>query len=148
MKKLQTRLSRRRRTSVARAVGTLALPSALAPMFAQADPPTPPRAVRIAPDSGSTATAPLFATPRSLRSSGMMEKPGWSQLPLGFIENQGQVDPQVAFYARAGGQTLWMIRGGIVFDLMRARAPARLQGLWIAEDGSLLLPPLHTRVIA
>ncbi len=90
MQKLQTRLSRRRQTSVARAVGTLALLSALASMLAQADPPTPPRTVRIAPDSGSTATAPLFVTPRSLRSSGMMEKPGWSHMPLGFIENQGQ----------------------------------------------------------
>ena len=60
----------------------------------------------------------------------------------------GSGDPQVAFYSRAGGQTLGMIRGGIVFDLTWARVPAGLQGLWIADDGSLLLPPLHIRVIS
>ncbi len=44
------------------------------------------------------------------------------RLPLAFIENQGQVDPQAKFYLRTGGQTLWLTQQGIVFDLLRTKA--------------------------
>lgn len=45
-------------------------------------------------------------------------------LPLGFIENQGQVDPQVKFYLRQGGHTLWLTPAGLVFDLAKAKPAA------------------------
>jgi hypothetical protein len=42
------------------------------------------------------------------------------RLPLAFVANRGQVDERVSYYARARGQTFWLTRDGIVFDLVRA----------------------------
>lgn len=44
--------------------------------------------------------------------------------PLAFIENRGQVDPQVKFYVRQGGHTLWLTPSGLVFDLVKAKPAA------------------------
>jgi len=67
----------------------------------------------------------VLATPSPGREATLNERSGpWGRIPAGFIENQGQIDEQVKFYARANGQTIWMIRGGIVLDLTRARPPS------------------------
>jgi hypothetical protein len=53
------------------------------------------------------------------RTKGPSRVTTFGRLPLAFIENQGQVDAQAKFYLRAGGQTLWLTREGIIFDLLR-----------------------------
>lgn len=40
-------------------------------------------------------------------------------MPLYFIANQGQVDAQAAFYAKASRYTLWLTREGLVFDSVK-----------------------------
>src|SRR3972149_5322263 len=40
-------------------------------------------------------------------------------LPLSFIENKGQTDSRVRYYAKTAYQTLWFTDEGIVFDLLR-----------------------------
>lgn len=39
-----------------------------------------------------------------------------TRLPLYFIANRGQVNPQAVFYARTPGYTLWLTAKGMVFD--------------------------------
>lgn len=41
--------------------------------------------------------------------------------PLRFIENRGQVDERVKFYAKSGGTTIWLTDDEIVFDAVRAK---------------------------
>jgi len=43
----------------------------------------------------------------------------YGKLPFYFIENKGQLDPRVRFYAKISGQTLYFTDEGIVFDLLR-----------------------------
>ena len=43
-------------------------------------------------------------------------KPAYGQVPLYFIANEGQVDGEAAFYTKASGYTLWLTKGGMVFD--------------------------------
>jgi hypothetical protein len=43
----------------------------------------------------------------------------YGELPLLFIENQGQLDAEVRYYAKAPGQTVYLTDDGIVFDLIR-----------------------------
>jgi hypothetical protein len=59
--------------------------------------------------------------------------------PLQFIENQGQVQPQVKFYAKGSGQHIFFTRGNISFSLNKtkggfnsdvARRAAPLTALW------------------
>jgi alpha-tubulin suppressor-like RCC1 family protein len=45
----------------------------------------------------------------------------YEKLPLYFIENKGQVDQKVRYYARTAGQTLYFTDEGIVFDLFRKK---------------------------
>jgi len=52
-------------------------------------------------------------------------------IPLLFIENRGQADPEARFYAKAQGYTLWITPGGMVFDVVR-REP---------DDGRGVAPP-------
>jgi uncharacterized repeat protein (TIGR01451 family) len=40
---------------------------------------------------------------------------------LVFLENRGQVDARVRFYARTGSQTVWATDEGLLFDLIRTR---------------------------
>lgn len=46
-------------------------------------------------------------------------------LPVSFIENTGQFDPQVKFYAKSGNKTIWFTERGLVFDLIRTKAGRR-----------------------
>ena len=41
------------------------------------------------------------------------------KLPMTFIENQGQLDSRVKYYARLSGQTVYFTDEGITFDLVR-----------------------------
>src|SRR5262249_44930227 len=44
-----------------------------------------------------------------------------AQLPLSFIENRGQVDDQVRFYARCAGMTAYFTRDSFRLQLVRAQ---------------------------
>ncbi len=48
----------------------------------------------------------------------------YGELPLYFVENQGQLDAKVQFYVKTAAQTLYFTDEGIVFDLLRQTAPA------------------------
>ena len=48
----------------------------------------------------------------------------YGNLPLYFIQNQGQLDHQVRFYVKTSGQTLYFTDEGIVFDLLRTNSGA------------------------
>ncbi len=41
----------------------------------------------------------------------------FSQVSAGFIENRGQVDSQVLYYARGSGATVYLMEEAIVLDL-------------------------------
>lgn len=56
----------------------------------------------------------------------------YGKLPL-FIENRGQLDPKVRFYAKASGQTRYFTDKGIVFDLFRGEVRV-LKGAKIAGE--------------
>ena len=43
----------------------------------------------------------------------------YSNLPLLFIENQGQLDERVRYYIKKSGQTIYLTDEGIVFDVFR-----------------------------
>ena len=43
----------------------------------------------------------------------------YGELPLLFIENQGQLDAEVRYYVKAAGQTIYLTDDGMVFDLTR-----------------------------
>ncbi|MCP4667782.1 MAG: hypothetical protein GY849_15620 [Deltaproteobacteria bacterium] len=43
----------------------------------------------------------------------------YGKLPLYFIENRGQVDKEVLFYAKLSNQTIYFTRDRVVFDLIR-----------------------------
>jgi len=46
----------------------------------------------------------------------------YGRLPLHFIENRGQVDDRVQFYAKGRGYGIYFTREGVVFSLRRAEA--------------------------
>ena len=43
----------------------------------------------------------------------------FGKIPLYFISNQGQVNSEAIFYAKASRYTLWMTKEGLVFDCLR-----------------------------
>ena len=45
----------------------------------------------------------------------------YTRLPLYFVENKGQLDPEVRFYIKKSGQTIYFTDEGILFDLVRNR---------------------------
>jgi hypothetical protein len=51
----------------------------------------------------------------------------YGNLPLHFIANQGQADPQVRFYARRGGSAFFFTREGLVLTLSEAGAEGRTE---------------------
>jgi hypothetical protein len=52
----------------------------------------------------------------------------FGRLPLYFIENRGQVAPQVKFYQRGAGETIFFTQEGIGFSLRRGEVQARIAG--------------------
>lgn len=45
----------------------------------------------------------------------------YGRLPLYFIENQGQKDSRVKYYAQSSGQTMWFTKEGITFTLQKGK---------------------------
>lgn len=60
---------------------------------------------------GESAAAPLLES-------------NYGRLPLYFIENRGQVDKRVKYYAAGKGQTLFFTRQGMVLSLVRPAKPS------------------------
>jgi len=55
-----------------------------------------------------------------VKSSALVKRdPGFGNIPLYFIPNQGQVDETVKFYAKTPAYTLWMTKEGLVFDSVK-----------------------------
>jgi hypothetical protein len=46
-------------------------------------------------------------------------QPNYGKIPLYFIPNKGQTDARALFYARTSSYTLWITKGGLVFDSTR-----------------------------
>jgi hypothetical protein len=57
----------------------------------------------------------------------------YGRLPLYFIENQGQKDHRVKYYAQNGAQTIWFTEEGITFTLQKGKK---------AEAGKFVSPKL------
>ncbi|MCG2771001.1 MAG: SBBP repeat-containing protein [Desulfobacterales bacterium] len=64
----------------------------------------------------SGAASPMKESPQGVQ----LEKI-YGRLPLYFIENRGQVDPEVRFYERGSGRTVWFTREGVWFSLRRLK---------------------------
>ena len=45
----------------------------------------------------------------------------FGKIPLYFVPNKGQTDPSAQFYAKAANYTLWVTKGGLVFDKIREK---------------------------
>jgi len=45
--------------------------------------------------------------------------PDFGKIPLYFIPNEGQVDSKALFYAKTSSYTLWLTKGGLIFDSNR-----------------------------
>jgi hypothetical protein len=45
----------------------------------------------------------------------------YGNIPIHFIQNQGQVNERALFYARTHGYTLWVTKDGLVFDTVKSR---------------------------
>ena len=76
------------------------------------------------------ASSPVQATP--VNTTDMIYQPdragilqAYASMPILFIANQGQVDSQVAYYAKAPGQTVYLTSSGMVFDLVRYQETGR-----------------------
>jgi len=63
----------------------------------------------------SGSIKPLPAAPSGVTADGV----DLLHIPLFFIENRGQADPEARFYAKAQGYTLWITPEGMVFDVVR-----------------------------
>lgn len=70
-------------------------------------------------------------------------------LPLAFVENIGQVDDRVRFYANSGGQTLWLTADAVVFDLFRRpvpEEPSHTRGRPSGSEARDARPPARERL--
>ena len=54
--------------------------------------------------------------------------PDFGKIPLYFILNQGQAHEKALYYAKARDYTLWLTRGGLVFDSARTQEEAETLG--------------------
>lgn len=71
------------------------------------------------PLAGTTSPiAHLRTTPEQEAVPGPSRKPAFA-----FIPNQGQIDPQVAYYSQGAGAALYFTREGVVFDFIRREGP-------------------------
>jgi hypothetical protein len=70
----------------------------------------PNKASAIIPSKGEGAHSPSLL-------------PDFSNIPLYFIPNQGQMDKRVLYYAKASRYTLWVTKEGFVFDSSRLVFP-------------------------
>jgi hypothetical protein len=105
------------------------------------------------------APKPPAAHPMQSRRSGTVGKhfayvKALDAKRISFIENRGQADRRVQFYARNGAKTLWLTRSGIVFDIMHAHrtdpasaSGAQAPGAW-PEPKSSAQPGLQRTVFS
>ena len=57
----------------------------------------------------------------ALKSNGPSVVPDFGKVPLYFIPNQGQVDERALYYAKASRYTLWLTKGGLIFDSIKRK---------------------------
>ncbi|MFH2000276.1 MAG: SBBP repeat-containing protein [Planctomycetota bacterium] len=57
----------------------------------------------------------------------------FGKLPLYFIENQGQMDEEVAFYVRGADKTLYFTPSGITFSIIERKQPSSMRDLFRIE---------------
>ncbi|MCP4216901.1 MAG: hypothetical protein GY765_19780 [bacterium] len=55
----------------------------------------------------------------SFNQNGVRSDIDFGKIPLYFISNKGQVNDRAKFYAKASRYTLWLTKGGLVFDSSR-----------------------------
>jgi hypothetical protein len=48
----------------------------------------------------------------------------FDKLPLDFIPNRGEADPEARYYVRTGHYTLWLTQDGLIFDSTKSALPA------------------------
>jgi hypothetical protein len=70
----------------------------------------------------------------------------FGKIPLYFIPNRGQADEEALFYARTPGYTLWVTRGGLVFDCLKSRSRGDLPGRPVTVPGSRRLKKMSREV--
>jgi hypothetical protein len=68
--------------------------------------------------TGAPLSQPAFVSPEQ----------GSGQLPLYFVENQGQVDAQVAYYIQGSDKTLYFTSQGVMMALTPGPSPTNLVG--------------------
>src|SRR5262249_34096977 len=87
-----------------RALITLLIVTALAGCMPQAPAPIQPAVPAVAPRPISRPTSRLSPA-------------AWGQLPVYFVENRGQADPRVAYYASPRGATAYFTADGVTLSL-------------------------------
>src|SRR3954471_15913881 len=65
-----------------------------------------------------TVRDPAVASVVPDTAAGPQIKARLDHLPLYFVENRGQLDPQVGYYARAHGATAFFTAGGLTYSLV------------------------------
>src|SRR5712692_4419823 len=88
------------------------------------------------------AVAGAMLSPGTSRAVDSRLKNALGQLPLAFIENQGQTDARAAFYVRGKDKTLYFTSTGVVFVLSGAAEKERSVSL--ARVGFAEPPPRWT----
>jgi hypothetical protein len=73
-----------------------------------------------APPKSEPTLAQTSAESTRVRASSLLGK-----LPLQFIQNDGQVDPKVAYYARGGGSAMYFAQDGVYFSVRTDESPQR-----------------------
>lgn len=62
-----------------------------------------------------------FSTARPGQTSAVKPEPGFGDVPLYFVANQGQADAEALYYAKTPAYTLWLTRQGLLFDGARMK---------------------------
>ena len=88
---------------------------------------SPPRPLPTASSEASRASS--TAAPARIQS--------FNQLPLYFVENQGQTDPRVAFYLPGRNQTIYFTPAGLTFAFTSATANSADPALPVPPTGRL-----------
>jgi hypothetical protein len=76
---------------------------------------------------GQALGTPVIDKAQAPRAVAQLDR-NFGRLPLYFIENRGQVAPQVKFYQRGAGEAIFFTQEGIGFSLRRGEAQARIAG--------------------
>jgi hypothetical protein len=96
--------------------------NACAPSLPPAGAPGGPGATTPAPWSTTILTPPIGRPTVSASHASPIE--GFGRLPLSFVENHGQTDPQVAYYVTSPDLTLYFSPGGLTYAVTGPTGPA------------------------